>query len=317
MEGSGSALFTDADAYQANLPGATRLLVTQAGKFRARLTWIELADLRLAYARETVARIAYVSRPAERVYIVFPTHRTSSLICGGAQLQMGDIIFQALGERLHQRTSAATVWGSIALTPAALWAYGRTLAGRDIVPPSSGEILHPPPADRRQLLRLHAEAVRIAETKLNHIGHSEVVRAVDQDLIWALLACLTTGEPRRDSAVRRSHASVMVQFEEALMARPGRPLHVSEIRDAIGVSEPVLETCCQEVLGMDPAQYLHLCILDGARRALVHANPAAKSDAEVTKRYGFADLDHFLTEFRSAFGDLPLINPRHSADRRI
>jgi len=315
MEGSGSALFTDADAYQANLPATTRLLVTRAGKFRARLTWMELTDLRLAHARETVARIAYISRPAERVYIVFPTHRSSSLICGGAQLQMGDIIVQGLGERLHQRTIGATAWGSIALTPAALRAYGKTLAGRDIVPPSSGEILRPTSADRRQLLRLHAEAVRIAERELNHIGHSEVARAVEQDLIWALMTCLTTAEPRGDSAVRRSDASVMAQFEEALMAHPGRQLQVSEIRGAIGVSERVLETCCLGVLGMDPAQYLRLRILDGARRALRRADLAAESDAEVTKRYGFTDLDHFLTEFRSAFGELPHINPRYTADR--
>ena len=317
MEGSGSALFIDADAYQASLPAAIRLLVTRAGKFRARLTWVELKDLRLMHARETLPRIAYVVLPPEWVFIGFPTHRTSSLTCGGTRLQMGDIIFQGLGERLHQRTATGTMWGSIALTPAALRAYGKTLAGRDIMPPSSGEILCPPPADWRQLLRLHAEAVRIAETKLNHIGHSEVARAVDQDLIWALLACLTTGEPREDSAVRCSHASVMVQFEEALMARLGRSPRGSEIRDAIGVSERVLEICCREVLDMHPAQYLHLCILDGARRALMMHGDPTESDAEVTKRYGFTDLDHFLTEFRRAFGDFPQITPRHTTDRQI
>jgi len=317
MEGSGSVLFTDADAYQANLPAATRLLVTRAGEFRARLTRVELADLHLVHARETVSRIAYLTPSPQWVFIDFPAHRASSLICGGIQLQMGDFTFRGLGERLHQRTAAATTWGSIALTPAALRAYGKTLAGRDIIPPSCGEILHPPAADRRQLLRLHAEAVRIAETKLNHIGHSEVARAVDQDLIWALLTCLTTGERRGDSTVRRAGASVMVQFEEALMARPGRPLHVSEIRDTIGVSEHLLETSCLEVLGMGPAQYLRLRILDEVRRALVHADPAGESDAKVTKRFGFADLGHFLTEFQSAFGDLPHINPRHPVDRQI
>jgi AraC-like DNA-binding protein len=316
MEGSGSALFTDANACQANMPAATRLLVTRAGKFSARLTWVELTELRLMHARETLPRITYGALPPEWVFIGFPTHRTSSLICGGAQLQMGDIIFQGVGERMHQRTAAATTWGSIALTPVALRAYGKTLAGRDIAPPSFGEILRPPALDRRQLLRLHAEAIRIAETKLSHIGCSEVARAVDQDLIWALIACLTTAERRGDSAIRCHQASVMVQFEEALMARPGRPLHVSEIRDAIGVSERMLEICCFEVLGMEPAQYLHLCILDGARRALVRANSTAESDAEVTKRYGFTDLDHFLTEFRSAFGELPHINPRHAAHYR-
>jgi len=83
------------------------------------------------------------------------------------------------------------------------------------------------------------------------------------------------------------------------------------------VSEHVLQICYLRVLGMDPAQYLHLRLLDEARRALRCADPAAESHAEVTKRYGFTDLDHFLMEFRNAFGELPPINPRRAGDRRI
>ncbi len=258
MAGSGSALFTDADEYQANLPAQTNLLVTRVGNFHARLTWMELADLHLLLARETVPRIAYIRLPPEWIFIAFPTHQTSVLICGGVPLQMGDIILHGRGERFHQRTTGSTAWGSIALTPASLRTYGKTLAGRDVAPPSFGQILRPAAGDRRRLLRLHADAVRIAETKLSHIEHPQVARALEQDLFWALVTCLTTAEPRDDSVVTRLHARVIVQFEEALMGRPDRPLYVSEVCTAMGVSKRALRTCCSHVLGMGPAQYMRL-----------------------------------------------------------
>lgn len=312
MGGSGSALFADADAFRAHLPVATQLLVTCPGDFRARLTWMELADLHLFHARETVPRTAYVSLPTERAFFVFPTHRTSTLICDGVEVRMGDMIFHGLGERFHQRTVNPTAWGSIALPPAWLRAYGRTLAARDVVSPPFSQVLRLVPADRRRLLRLHAEAVRIAQIRLSHIEHPEVARAIEQDLIWALVACLTSAEPRSESPAIRRCARLLVEFEEALLARPDRSPLLSEICEAIGVSTRVLQTCCMEPLGMEPARYLHLRNLERVRRALLHAHPAAGTDAEVMRRFGFAELHHFMTAYRDAFGEFPQTNPRRA-----
>lgn len=166
MKGSGSALFTDPDDYRANLPGMVDLVVPRVRDFSARLTWLELTDLHLLHTRESAPRVAYVSLPTEFVFIAFPTHRSSALICGGIQLELGDIVVHSLGQRLHQRTTAATAWGLIALTPASLQAYGRTLTGINVSLPPFGQILRSRPSDARCLLRLHAEAIRIAETKL-------------------------------------------------------------------------------------------------------------------------------------------------------
>ncbi len=257
MGGSGSALFSDADEYEANLPGKTRLVVEGGSEFRARLTWMELTDLHLIHARETVPRIAYVSLPNQWVFMVFPTHRTSALVCDGVHLVMGDIICLGPGGRFHQRIDSATAWGSIALTPASLRMYGKILAGRDVVAPC-GQILRPLPADWSQLRRLYAEAIRIAERGLGYIGHPEVARAVAQDLIWALVSCLTAAEPRAYCAATRRHVRLLAQFEDALIACPGGPLHVSQVCEVIGVSERTLRTCCFQFLGMGPGQYLRL-----------------------------------------------------------
>jgi AraC-like DNA-binding protein len=310
MGGSGSALFADADDYQANLPLTTRLLATQPGNFQARVTWIELADLHVLHARETSPRVAYVSLPSERLFFIFPTHRSAALICDGVPLQVGDIVFHSQGERFHQRTNAATAWSFIALRLTSLRAYGKTLLGEEIVPPPFGRILHPCPAKRRQLLRLHAEAVRIAERYLNRIGNPEVARAVEQDLIWALTTCLTVGSPSDDSVVRRQHAQLMVRFAEVLTANPDRPLRISDVCGAIGASERMLETCCLEFLGMDPARYLHLRYLQRVHHALLRADAAADSEAGIMKRYGFPDPEAFAAAYRDAFGGFPRLSER-------
>jgi hypothetical protein len=77
-----------------------------------------------------------------------------------------------------------------------LMAHGRVLTGHELAIPSSGRALYPAPADRRELLRLHAQAARIAETQLDHIRHPEVARALEQDLIWALVNCLAADDSR-------------------------------------------------------------------------------------------------------------------------
>jgi hypothetical protein len=83
MGGSGSALFTDPDDYQANLPPTTHLLALQPGHFQARLIWMELADLNLLHARETGPRIAYVSLSSKWVFVAFPTQRSPTLVYEG------------------------------------------------------------------------------------------------------------------------------------------------------------------------------------------------------------------------------------------
>lgn len=187
----GTAFFTDAAEYAACLPGTTRLTAARGRAFRARLTWVELGTLRLLLAREETPLLAHVTLPAVRALCLFNarTISSTSLSCNGAELRSGDIGFFGPGGQFHRRTTGDAAWGSIALTPRALRGYGSILAGRDITPPG-GQILRCAQADWRRLRRLHAEAIRITETRLHDLGHPQLVRALEQELIWALVTCL-------------------------------------------------------------------------------------------------------------------------------
>ncbi len=100
-----------------------------------------------------------------------------------------------------------------------------------------------------------------------------MARALEQDLIWALVSCLTTAEPRGYSAATCRHNKLLLRFEEALTVSPGRPLHVSEVCEVIGVSERTLRVCCLQLLGMGPGRYLRLRRLKQASMASECADP--------------------------------------------
>jgi AraC-like DNA-binding protein len=305
MPASGTYIFTSAECFQASFRGMLDLILPQAREFSARLTRIELLSLVLLRVQEAQSHVAHVSLPSESVFVTFPTQRGSLLICDGVGLQFGDIMFHSRGERFHQRTIAASRWGSISLPPAALMTFSRTIAGRDLVPPAAGQVLRPPPADRLQLLRLHAQAGRIAETNLNQIGHPEVARALEQDLGLALIRCLETSAPPNVSAGMRHQARIMAQFEAMLAANPGRLLRTREICGTIGVSAQTLRTCCSKLLGLSPSRYQHLRRLKLARMELLRTDPAALNSGEVAKGYGFQDFRRFVTEYWSVYGELP------------
>ena len=191
----GTALFTDSAEYVAHLPGTTRLTLARGSRFRARLTWVELGILRLLLAREETPLLACVGLPAERAFVFFAGRASSPQTCNDVELRRGDIRFFGPGERFHRRTTGDAAWGSIALRPRALRRHGMELAGFDVTPPR-GQIPRCVQADWQRLRRLHAEAIRIAETRLHELNHPQVVRALEQDLIWALVACLAaSGSP--------------------------------------------------------------------------------------------------------------------------
>jgi AraC-like DNA-binding protein len=159
------------------------------------------------------------------------------------------------------------------------------------------------------LLRQHAEAVRIVETQLSHLGHSEVARALRQDLMWALVTAIATAEPHPDSVVMRRNATVLAQFEATLLARPDRPLCIAEVCGTIGVSERTLRCCCLTALGMGPARYSQLRHLERTRLELLRSCNVMARENEVAQRCGFADLRHFVAAYRKVFGALPRIGP--------
>ncbi len=190
MPASGSCVFSDPADYHARLQAALGRPASPAPPFRARLTWVELEALRLLRANEEGVHSARIALAPDRLALTFPTHPGALLNHGNIELRFGEMMLHVGGTGLEPRTSVASRWGAIAMSRASLQGYHRALSGSDLVLPPAGSVLRPAAVDGFRLLRLHGRACRLAETRLERICHPEVVRALEQDLAWALVICL-------------------------------------------------------------------------------------------------------------------------------
>jgi AraC-like DNA-binding protein len=264
-------------------------------------------------ASEDLARIAYVSWLPTRSFVSFPVDSGAPLVWSGLELRRGDLVFHARGERSHQRTMGVSNWGLVSMPLQLLAAYGKILAGVEIIPPAEGCVLRPPPAAVRRLLRLHSKACNLAETRPEIVSHEEAARALEQELIHALVNCLAVDGERLSATPMRRHADIMVSFEGALPALAGRQPRMPELCATIGVRERTLRVCCSEFLGMSPGRYIQLRRLNMVRAELHRADPGTASVAEIAQRYQFSQLGRFAVTYRAVFGEMPSDTLRRAA----
>jgi len=298
--------FTDAQDYQASLRNLkTELVATQSGTFGAKLTWAMLPNLHLIRAQETLARVAYMTLPEAPVVVSFSTRGGRGLIWNGVQLEPGDVVFHSRGEQLHQRTTGPSHWGVLSVASTFFARLGGAFAGHDLAPPALGQIVRPLPAALARLLRLHARVGRMVETAPVRVGHPEVVRAVEHELLEALVACLIGRASQGRPSPRWDDVKIMARLEEALAVQADRSPEVRDLCNVIGVPERTLRTCCDAFLGISPGHYLLLRWLKVVRAAILRADPATVRVREISRRHGFASPSHFAARYRLAFGENP------------
>ena len=275
------------------------------GKFEAVLTRAELNQLRLSRSRENLASVAYVALRSDLIFVTFPTGSHPPPIWGGRELQPGEIVLHSRGERTHQCTVGSSEKGLIAVRPELLALWSRALTEKEVVAHPIGRIVRPPRRAGLILFYLHASACGLVETSPATIAHPEVIRALEQELIRALVNCLTPDDQAPERSFRPRRMAVMNRFEDVLAAHRDRPIHMPELCIAIDVSERTLRTCCAEFLVMSPGRYLRLLQLKLARTALQTADATTTSVAAIARLYGFAELGRFATLYRTAYGETP------------
>jgi AraC-like DNA-binding protein len=305
--------FTDAGDYETSLPDLeTELVVTQPGVFGAQLTWAKLPNLHLVRAQETLARVAYIALPGAPVVVSFATGGGRGLIWNGVELGPGDLVFHSRGEHLHQRTIGPSHWGFLTVARPFFVRLGSAFAGHDLAPPALGQIIRPLPDNLARLLRLHARVAHMVETRPVKLSHPEVGRAVEHELLEALVTCLNDHTTDNGPERRWDHVRIMTRLEEVLAVQRDQILNVRELCAIVGVAERTLGTCCKAFLGISPGHYLQLRRLKVVRAAMLRADPATARVEEVARHYGFASARGFTAAYRRAFGE----NPSKTTARR-
>jgi AraC-like DNA-binding protein len=202
----------------------------------------------------------------------------------------------------------------ISLSSERLASCSKALTGRLIASPHAGKILRPARADVSRFQYLLAQACLLAESKQKLIERPEVARALEQEMLHAIINCLIADEVSDSSKTRYQHAEVMVRFEEALDRCITQTLSMPALCTELGVPQRTLRMCCAEFLGVSPMRYFLLRRLNRVRWALRRANPSTASVAEIARRYQFLELGRFAVTYRTTFGELPSVTLHRGAD---
>jgi len=305
MSERGTQTFGDPDDYAAAFGDArVNLTIVGAGDFTARLTRLKLQHLEVYWCRESLSRIAYISLPPERVVLSFPIGGASPLF-GGSALRNGDIVLHSRAERMHQRSNGVCQWGMVLFSEKQLANCSKALTGQPVTSPRVSRVLRPTRTETLGFRSLFRHACRLADIGRNLIGRPEVARALEQEMLHAVVHCLAADDAGDIVKTRRRHAAVMVRFEEVLTNHINRKPNMQALSAEVGVAERTLRMCCAEVLGVSPTRYVLLRRLNRARAALRRADPSTATVAEVARNNQFLEFGRFAVTYRGIFGESP------------
>jgi AraC-like DNA-binding protein len=311
-----STVLTFSDPYEfqtINRDVQHKVVVTARGAYRSQATRIELPRLLIRRGWQSLPTIWHAATPKERSAIVFPTSQTPG-IWEGLEVRPGDILFRPQGGEHHVHSREYLHYGSLSLAADDLAGFTRALLGRDLNEPPGSRAMRPQAAAMWRLSRLHEATGRLAETAPEVLAIPAVGKAMEQELVSAMVASLTDATSARSS--RPYQQAVMRRFERVLEENQDEPLYMPEICTAVGVPGRTLRYLCQEHLGVSPRRYLWLRRMDQTRRALTLADPSAMTVATIAANHGFWEFGRFAVAYRQLFGEAPSVTLRRPPDDR-
>lgn len=302
-----TSAFNEPEGFEAALRkgGCLGLLITGCGQFRAQLTVVELNCLRISAAEERLSRIAFTAVPTDMVITTFSMGDGPEPVCGGVRMRPGELMILPPGEHVHARTDGPRRWGSIWIPVEQLMRYSSALTGEPFVLHPGPQCWRPSSAAGRHLRSLHAAAIRMAQTRPQAFADRQTAYGLEQQLIEALVECLSAGSADRGTRSAQRGRDIMARFENLIQDQPYSALHAIEICAVLGISQTLLRDLCTEHLGTSPINYVRLRRMSLVRRALQRGGREAETVMAVAARYGFRNPGRFAANYRTLFNELP------------
>jgi len=288
------------------------LAPTGTAPFKMRVVRVELQDLWLHQVDESGPRIKHAVQTPVRAVIKFLTLPGQELVSQGVALPYQAVLRHGRGHSYYDRTSDAIQWASLSLPVEQLSNAGIAVAGCNLAPLCDSSVFVPRVDAIMKLRQLHRAIVSLAENAPGVLAAPEVVRALEQSLVEALIGCLGDSDLREASWAQQCHEAIMRRFHNLLSDNPGRPIYVPEICAAIRVPERTLRLCCNEHVGMAPGRYLLLRRMHQAQRALSSATAADATVTEIATQFGFWHFGRFSGNYQLIFGERPSATLRRS-----
>jgi len=305
--------FSDPDQYTAAVRAADmRVFTTAKGEFRAELTQVVMNKLWMQRFRENLPRVHKGAIRHGRRVFNFLTEGQPEVYNRGRVMSLGEICADDFDVQ-HVRTLGGYRLGSASLGTEAFAAAYKAMIGCEFDAERGERFIRPNPDLMGRLLQLHAMAGSIAKTSPELFELPEVVRALEQQLVHALIRCVADGVATGTGSQHLPHLAIIARFEEFLEANPNRPLYLADVCAAVGAAERTLRAACEEHLGMGPIRYLTFLRMHLVRRALGRADPSTARVTQIAMDHGFWELGRFSVAYRELFGETPSASLRRPA----
>lgn len=299
--------FTDPDELAALLhPSRVELIPLGHERFTAELTTVDLPRIRMRRTREPSPRLAHVRQSPGRTHFGFLADETSAPVVVDGMTVTPDVVLRfAQAADSNQHSLGPIRWANISIDRAGLDALGPEIAEQEPAASSGSRAVVPGKSALRRLRRLHSDVELAVIQSPAALGEPEAVRAVENQIVQALVDCLTGLEQRWPTSAQVRHATVMRRFRDLLEANLDCTLYLPEVCAALGVSHRALSYCCHELLGTSPKRYFYLRRMYMVRRTLLQADRYATTVTEIATRYGFWEFGRFSVHYKALFGEKP------------
>lgn len=242
--------------------------------------------------------------PPDNVALILPETDGAAGIFQGQGFGYGQAAIMCPGSEAMYRTPARHRFNSVCipvsrLRPAAEQTSGRpleTLIGSTRVIPLAPQSLH----TMRKLLQ---QALNIPQTSFNQAAGT--LLEIEQSIVGLIVLALTAEpcpQPRRIAA----RLQVFELARDYIEANLAGPLGLEILALETGTSLRTLRYSFNQVLGINPLQYIKLRRLSAARRLLREADPTALTVTAAAMRCGFSHMSYFARDYRTLFGELPI-----------
>ena len=255
-----TSVLSDAQDFQAALSmiDDVSLLFTGRASFRARVTHVALQNLGLFAVEESLARIACIKVPDDRMLTSFLVSRQASQTWGGLPVNVGDVVAAGPGTKLFVRTQGPCHWSIISCPVGLFTRFHGAIIGRSALPATGLGVWRPSRSRIGRLRHFHTAAIRMAHGKWEILAEADAARGLEQELIYALVECMTEAPSCAQTANVSRHQSLVTRFHQYLQRGNESISGLAECCAALGVSRHRLQIACQQQLGMQPDDYLHL-----------------------------------------------------------
>ncbi|MBR0743138.1 helix-turn-helix domain-containing protein [Bradyrhizobium japonicum] len=126
-----------------------------------------------------------------------------------------------------------------------------------------------------------------------------------RSIVECMAANVMSSLPPDDTGWLPSARRLIRRVEEYLDEAGTRPMHVSEICAALGVSRRTLHRAFQEVFGLGPVSFLRHKRLCAVHSILHESVPGSTTVAAVAMQQGFYELGRFSQYYHAMFGERP------------